>query len=77
MGADAVSKEHAKEIQRVEEQIQRAIPIGDVVETRRFTEGLVKNLAFSQYAVTRAIQIMISRNELQHFNQQRSLKRVR
>jgi len=75
--ADAMSKEQAREVQTVEQEITRAIPIGEFVDARRFAADLVSRLAFSPQAVARAISIMVGRNELQHINQQKSLKRVR
>jgi DNA replication licensing factor MCM5 len=76
-GADAGSRELAKEVQLVEAQIQKSVAILETIETKRLVDSLTSYKGFSASAVHKAVQVMISRHELQHFNQQRSIKRLR
>lgn len=76
-GLGSLSPEQAKEIQRIEEQIQRMVPIGSVVPTKRLQDDFVLKQGYNAGAVNRALHILVARNEFAYLNQQRHVKRIR
>ncbi|KAH9248526.1 hypothetical protein BASA81_013852 [Batrachochytrium salamandrivorans] len=77
VGLGSLSPDQAKEIQRIEEQIQRMVPIGSVVPTKRLQDDFVLKQGYNAGAVNRALHILVARNEFAYLNQQRHVKRIR
>jgi hypothetical protein len=64
-----------EEVSKVEMLIHRRLPIGSQVSEARLTEECLK-VGFSQIAIERAIMIMIRKDQLQHLNQRKILRRI-
>jgi DNA replication licensing factor MCM5 len=73
----SLTAEQAKEVLKIEEQIQRMVAIGSVVPTKKLQDDFVLKQGCSPLNVHRALQILVSRGEFAHLNQQKHLKRLR
>ena len=68
--------ETRSEVQRVEERIQRTLPLFATTATRRLKSDLMRQ-GFSDMGVSLAFRIMAGRNELDFLNEKRTVRRVR
>ena len=64
-----------EEVSKVEMQIHRRLPIGSQVSEARLIEDFLKQ-GFSRYAIEKAIMIMVRKDQLQHLNQRKVLRRI-
>ena len=75
-GDSFMKPELRKEVDRVEEQLRRRIMIGSAGNTRQIQEQFVA-MGFSDFAVRKAIQVLVQRGEFMHRNQRRILHRLK
>ncbi|XP_065833334.1 DNA replication licensing factor mcm5-like [Oscarella lobularis] len=68
--------EDQEEIRRVERQLKQRFPIGSQVSEQRIIQDFLRQ-KYSEAAVTKVIQIMLRRGELQHRMQRKVLFRIR
>eukprot|EP00118_Oscarella_pearsei_P026954 m.310596 g.310596 ORF g.310596 m.310596 type:complete len:737 (+) comp52950_c0_seq1:92-2302(+) len=70
------STEDQEEIRRVERQLKQRFPIGSQVSEQRIIQDFLRQ-KYAEAAVTKVIQIMLRRGELQHRMQRKVLFRIR
>jgi len=63
------------EVDNVEGEIRRRLPVGSVVSEKRLMDEFGKK--HSTYAIEKAIQLMVRREDLQFRSQGRSVVRIR
>ncbi|GBG29338.1 DNA replication licensing factor MCM5 [Hondaea fermentalgiana] len=73
----SLGREQVREVQAVEDQIKRRVPIGSTVSQRGLIDEFVSLQGYSQFAVRKALQIMLERGEVKHASQQKKIRRVR
>jgi len=73
----SLGQDQVREIQSVEEQIKRRVPIGSTVAQKKLIDEFVALQGYSQFAVRKAIQVMLDRGEVRHASQQKLIKRMR
>mmetsp|Transcript_1796 Transcript_1796/g.4176 ORF Transcript_1796/g.4176 Transcript_1796/m.4176 type:complete len:754 (+) Transcript_1796:239-2500(+) len=73
----SLGRDQVREVQAVEDQIKRRVPIGSTVPQRKLIDEFVSLQGYSQFAVRKALQIMLERGEIKHASQQKLVRRVR
>lgn len=73
----SLGSDQVREVQAVEEQIKNRVPIGSTVPQKKLVDEFTALQGFSQFAVRKAIQVMLERGEVRHASQQKLIKRIR
>eukprot|EP01117_Protostelium_nocturnum_P012987 TRINITY_DN4810_c0_g1_i1.p1 TRINITY_DN4810_c0_g1~~TRINITY_DN4810_c0_g1_i1.p1 ORF type:complete len:716 (-),score=282.89 TRINITY_DN4810_c0_g1_i1:6-2153(-) len=74
--SESMSPEIQSEINNAEQLLKRRLPIGSTVSEKTIVDDFVKQ-SVAEFAVRKAIQIMVQREELEYRNQRKRLYRIR
>ncbi|KCV69738.1 hypothetical protein, variant [Fonticula alba] len=74
---DGVMRDNVlEEVERVEREIRRRVPVGSRIPSQLLSNDLIGRRNFSKTAVEKALQVMLRRQELRHINQRRVVERM-
>ena len=72
-----LSTETRQEIQQIEVNFKRRIPLNQTVSTKKIMDEFILRQGFDQFVVQKAITTMLARNEIQQLNRRKLIRRLR